>query len=218
MSKNKYYTKEEEAANTVTHGLGILLGIVGGYILINKAIGTNSGWAIMSVAVYLMGMLASYISSTFYHACHNPKRKAILRKIDHGAIYAHIAGTYTPFTLISLREADGWGWSLFAFIWLAAIIGICMSFKELKKHSNLKTICFVIMGGSILVACKPLMETLSPLGQIDALYWLIGGGVSYIIGAIFYSWTKRKYMHAVFHLFVLGGSICHMIAIYTILQ
>lgn len=214
---SKYYTKEEELANTISHGAGIILGIVGGYILLSKAIGSENGWAIGSVLAYLFGMLASYVTSTCYHGCTYEKRKSLLRKCDHSAIYLHIAGTYIPFTLIVLRNEGAWGWSLFAFICIAAIAGLIVSFVRLKDHSNLETICFVLMGGAILVAFKPLADILSQTGRLESLYWLIAGGVAYVVGALFYSWTKKKYMHTVFHLFVLAGSICHMAAIYIIL-
>ncbi len=215
--RSRYYTKTEEIANTISHAMGILLGIVGGFILLTMAAKSESSWAIASVTAYLFGMLASYVTSTCYHGCTHEKRKELLRKFDHSAIYLHIAGTYIPFILIILWTEGAWGWSLFVFICLAAIAGLIASFTNLKGHSNLETICFVIMGCSILVAFKPLYEALSATGQIEALYWLIAGGVSYITGALFYSWTKRRYMHTVFHLFVLGGSICHIIAIYLIL-
>nr|WP_321375668.1 hemolysin III family protein [uncultured Bacteroides sp.] len=213
----KRYTKGEEIANASSHGLGILLGITVGIFLMRSAFETNNRWIMVSFAIYLLGMLSSYVTSTWYHACRNEKRKALLRKFDHGAIYLHIAGTYTPFTLVVLRDSGAWGWALFSFVWLAAIAGFILSFKKLKEHSNLETICYVIMGGVILVAMKPLVDCLSPRGAINILYWLIGGGFSYIIGAIFYSLTKLRYMHSVFHLFVLGGSVCHIIAIYSIL-
>ncbi|MDR1090558.1 MAG: hemolysin III family protein [Prevotella sp.] len=215
--RSGYYTKTEEAANTISHAMGIILGIVGGYILLVMSIKSESSWAVGSVAAYLSGMLASYVTSTCYHGCTHEKRKELLRKFDHSAIYLHIAGTYIPFTLIVLRNEGVWGWSLFTFICLAAIAGLITSFTNLKRHSNPETICFVIMGCSILVAFKPLYEVLSARGQTEALYWLIAGGISYIAGALFYSWTKKKYMHTIFHLFVLGGSICHIIAIYLIL-
>jgi hemolysin III len=215
----KYYTKGEEIGNTISHGLGIILGIVGGYVLLAKAFVNGNSWSVGSVLAYLFGMLASYVTSTCYHGC-SPERKGqkeLLRKFDHGAIYLHIAGTYIPFTLLVLRNEGAWGWSLFIFICLAAIAGLIVSFTNLKDHSNLETVCFVLMGCAILVAFKPLYDVLSANGQLASLYWLIGGGISYIVGALFYSWTKRRYMHTVFHLFVLGGSVCHMIAIYIIL-
>lgn len=142
--------------------------------------------------------------------------KELLRKFDHGAIYLHIAGTYTPFTLLVMRHAGGWGWGIFSFVWLSAIVGFILSFKKLKEHSNLETVCYVAMGASILVAMKPLMDNLTEMGAVPAFWWLIGGGASYIIGAVFYS-LRKPYMHATFHLFCLGGSIGHMIAIWLIL-
>ena len=216
ITRSRFYSNEEEIANTVSHGLGILLGLTAGYVLITTAVDSGSSWAVGSVIAYLFGMLASYITSTWYHASASRKRKELLRKFDHSAIYLHIAGTYVPFTLIVLRGEGAWGWSLFAFICLAAISGLILSFAKLKEHSNLETVCYVLMGCAILVAFKPLANVLSIDGRISSLYWLIGGGVSYIVGAIFYS-TKKKYMHTVFHLFVLGGSVCHIIAIYIIL-
>lgn len=217
--KSRFYTEKEETANTISHALGIFLGFVGGYFLLSKAINDGDNWSVISVIIYLFGMFASYFTSTFYHHCNPEKenKKQFLRKLDHSAIYFHIAGTYAPFTLVVLRNEGAWGWALFTFIWLAAIGGLFMSFKRLKDHSNLETICFVLMGAAILVAFKPLYDVMSEIGCIGSLYWLIAGGVSYITGALFYSWTKRKYMHTVFHIFVLGGSICHMIAIYIIL-
>lgn len=215
--RSRKYSEREELANTLSHGIGVLLGVVAGYILLNKAFESSNGWVIGSVFVYLFGMLFSYITSTCYHGCPEGNRKALLRKFDHSAIYFHIAGTYTPFTLIVLRNAGAWGWSLLVFIWLAAICGTIFSFRKLKAHSHFETFCFVIMGGAILVAFKPLWDNLVLIDRIDSLYWLIAGGVSYIVGALFYSWTKREYMHTVFHLFVLGGSICHIVAIYIVL-
>lgn len=214
---SKYYTEKEELANTVSHGAGILLGVIGGSVLLDKAVASGSGWAIGSVIAYLFGMLASYVTSTCYHGCRHEQRKKFLRKCDHSAIYLHIAGTYIPFTLVVLRNEGAWGWSLFAFICAAAIAGLIVSFARLKDHSNLETVCFVLMGGAILVAFKPLVDVLSETGQIESLYWLIGGGVAYVVGALFYSWRKVRYMHTVFHLFVLAGSVCHLIAIYIIL-
>ncbi|MCD8042713.1 MAG: hemolysin III family protein [Tannerellaceae bacterium] len=213
----KFYTRQEEIANSVTHGAGIVLGIIAGYILLLAAVQSGNGWATGSVLVYLGGMLFSYITSTCYHACTVENRKALWRKFDHSAIYMHIAGTYAPFTLLVLRDAGAWGWSLFTFNWLAAFTGLYMSFRRLKKHSHIETICFVLMGCSILVAIQPMVRILNEAGLIQALYWLAAGGASYIMGALFYSWTKRPYMHTVFHVFVLLGSICHIYAIYLIL-
>lgn len=217
MGRKRVYSRNEELANALSHGLGILLGIVAAYVLLLKASFNTDCWAVPSVCIYLFGMLSCYIISTSYHACAVGSKKNLLQKFDHASIYLHIAGTYTPFTLVVLRDQGAWGWALFSFVWLAAFIGVFASFKRSGEHSYLETVCYVLMGGSILVAFKPLIEVLSAQSQIDALYWLIGGGASYVIGALFYSWANKKYMHTVFHFFVLGGSVCHIIAIYIII-
>ncbi len=215
--ENKRYNNVEEWANTLSHGAGILLGVIAGYFLLAKAAaGAEPKWAVACVTVYLFGMLSSYVSSTWYHGSRPGKLKELLRKFDHGAIYLHIAGTYTPFTLLVMRHAGGWGWGIFSFVWLSAIVGFILSFKKLKEHSNLETICYIAMGACILVAMKPLMDHLAEMGADPAFWWLIGGGASYIIGAVFYS-LRKPYMHATFHLFCLGGSIGHIIAIWLIL-
>ena len=153
--KNKRYSRGEELSNTLSHGAGTLLGITAGYFLLEKALANpHPYWATGCVLAYLVGMLASYISSTWYHGSRPGKRKELLRKFDHGAIYLHIAGTYTPFTLLVLRHAGGWGWGIFTFVWLSAIVGFILAFKKLKEHSNLETICFVGMGSAILVAVR----------------------------------------------------------------
>ncbi len=217
MSREKLYTVKEEIMNSSTHALGVFLGVGASFYLLSRPLVEHSRWATLAVIVYLFGMLLSYVSSTLYHGVTNPKTKKVLQKIDHAAIYIHIAGTYTPFTLVTLMNKGYWGWALFSFIWLAAIIGTFASFRKMNKHSHFETICYVLMGCAVLVAFKPLIETLGANGKIEALYWLIGGGVSYIVGALFYSFTKIRYMHSIFHLFVLGGSICHIIAIYIAL-
>lgn len=216
MIKNKRYTSGEELANTLTHALGVALGVVAGFFLLTKAVsGLHPFWAVACVVVYLAGMLASYVSSTCYHGIAPGKSKELLRKFDHGAIYLHIAGTYTPFTLLVLRHASGWGWGIFSFVWLAATVGFILSFKKLKEHSHLETICYVGMGSAILVALKPLLDCLSAMGTPSAFWWLIGGGISYVVGAFFYS-LRKPYMHALFHLFCLGGSVGHIIAIWLV--
>ena len=216
--KNHRYTNGEELANAISHGTGILLGLTAGYFLLIKAAASNDPhWAVACIAISLTGMLSSYVSSTWYHSAPPGSLKELLRKFDHGAIYLHIAGTYTPFTLLVMRNAGGWGWGIFAFVWLSAIIGFILSFTSLKEHSNLETICYVGMGAAILVALKPLMHCLSDMGATPAFWWLLGGGASYILGAVFYS-LRKPYMHSVFHLFCLGGSIGHIIAIWMILK
>ena len=209
------YTKKEEIINTLSHSAGILLGIVVGIIFLVWCFKSDSDWARAGVILYLFGMLASYITSTVYHALPlRTKAKEVLRRFDHAAIYWHIAGSYSPITLIALREQGYWGWSLFSFVWLCAIAGTIISFKHLEERSNVETFCFIGMGLSILIAFKPLVDSVSTA----AFIWIIAEGVSYITGAAFYTMNKRRYMHSVFHFFVLAGSICHIIAVWDILM
>ena len=168
----------------------------------------------IGIMLYFSGMLSSYCASTLYHAWPAGKVwKEKLRRIDHAAIYWHIAGSYSPFTLIALREQDFWGWGLFGFVWLCAVAGTVMSLNRLKEHSNLETVCFIAMGLTILVALDPLLKTTS----METILWIIAEGVCFITGAVFYSWHQRKFMHSVFHFFVLGGSICHIMAVWHLL-
>lgn len=191
------------------------MGVVFGIIFLVWCFQADNNWARVGVILYLFGMLGSYVASTLYHSMkHHSKWKERLRKWDHAAIYWHIAGSYSPLTLTALREQGYWGWSLFVFVWSCAIAGTIVSFIRLKEHSNLETFCFVGMGLSILVAFKPLMESVSQA----AVMWLIAEGVSYITGAVFYSFNKKKYMHSVFHFFVLAGSVCHIIAVWDVLM
>ena len=221
------YTRREELLNSWSHAGGIVLGVVFGIVFVVMVSRGENPWARLGVGLYLFGMLGSYIASTLYHAL--PRRsvwKERLRRWDHAAIYWHIAGSYSPLTLIALRNAAtnfsfftlpfsiNWGWGLFVFVWLCAVAGTIVSFIRLKEHSNLETFCFIGMGLSVLVAFKPLLDTVST----TAVVWLITEGVSYITGAVFYSFHKKRYMHSVFHFFVLAGSICHIIAVWDVLM
>ena len=195
------YTKKEEIWNASSHGGGILLGVVFGVIFLVWCFQADNNWARVGVILYLFGMLGSYVASTLYHSMkHHSKWKERLRKWDHAAIYWHIAGSYSPLTLVALREQGYWGWSLFIFVWACAIAGTIVSFIHLKEHSNLETFC--------------LLDSVSTA----AVIWIIAEGVCYITGAVFYSLNKKKYMHSVFHFFVLAGSVCHIIAVWDVLM
>lgn len=209
-----FYTKGEERVNTLSHAAGILMGIVVGTFFLIKCHQSGDFWATFGVWLYLFGMGASYITSTIYHALkhHNPWKKRF-RHWDHAAIYWHIAGSYSPVTLIALRENGAWGWGLFSFVWLCAIIGTIASFRKMKEHSHIETICFIVMGLSILIAFKPLFA----VAEIPC-YWIIAEGICYITGALFYSMRHRRYTHSIFHFFVLAGSACHIIAVWDILS
>lgn len=209
-----FFNHKEELWNSWSHAAGIILGVVAGAVFIAWCLHTGNIWATTGIILYLFGMLCSYVASTVYHSLSAwSKWKERLRRWDHAAIYWHIAGSYSPITLIALRECGAWGWALFVFIWTAAIAGTIMSFLRLKDHSHVETICFVAMGLSVLVAFKPLMDSVSDV----SMTWLIAEGVSYITGAVFYSLNKRRFMHTVFHFFVLLGSVCHIFAVWHIL-
>ena len=209
------YTHREEIWNTFSHAGGILLGVAVGIAFMVCVSRAGDPWATAGVVLYLFGMLASYVTSTVYHALPLRSRwKERLRRCDHAAISWHIAGSYSPLTLTALRQEGVWGWSLFCFVWLAAIGGTIVSFRQLKEHSNVETLCFVLMGLSVLVAFGPLMRTVPPA----AVAWIVAEGVCYITGAVFYSFNNRRYMHSVFHFFVLAGSLCHIIAVWDVLM
>lgn len=210
------YTRKEEIWNTWTHAGGAMMaGAVGIAFIIVVCLGNaDRMWAGIGVGLYLIGMTGSYLASTIYHALkEESKWKRRFRKWDHAAIYWHIAGSYSPITLMAMREHGYWGWVLFTFVWTCAVIGTLISFIKLKDHSNIETICFCIMGLSVLAAFKPLIDTV----QTWAVIMIILEGVSYITGAVFYSFNKTKYMHTVFHFCVLGGSVFHIIAVWDIL-
>ncbi|MBQ9667557.1 MAG: hemolysin III family protein [Prevotella sp.] len=210
------YTRGEEHWNTWSHAAGILLAVVVGVVFLVMAVRAADGWASVGVSLYLAGMLGSYVASTVYHALPAQSRwKERLRRWDHAAIYWHIAGSYSPITLTALRTEGLWGWGLFCFVWLSAIAGTIVSFRRLKEHSNVETVCFCLMGLSVLVAFKPLLDAV-PLAAVN---WIVAEGICYLAGALFYSFgRRRRYMHSVFHFFVLFGSVCHIIAVWDILM
>jgi len=210
-----HFSHREELWNSWSHAGGIALGVAFGIVFLVWCFESHNGWATAGVILYLFGMLCSYAASTIYHALSaRSVWKERLRRWDHAAIYWHIAGSYSPITLVALRGDGLWGWGLFCFVWLCAISGTVMSFRHLRDHSNVETLCFVLMGLSVLVAFGPLMHAVST----SAVVWLVAEGVAYITGAVFYTLHRRRYMHTVFHFFVLLGSICHIICVWDILM
>ena len=210
-----HFSHREELWNSWSHAGGIALGVAFGIVFLVWCFESHNGWATAGVILYLFGMLCSYAASTIYHALSaRSVWKERLRRWDHAAIYWHIAGSYSPITLVALRGNGLWGWGLFCFVWLCAISGTIMSFRHLRDHSNLETLCFVLMGLSVLVAFGPLIHAVST----SAVVWLVAEGVAYITGAVFYTLHRRRYMHTVFHFFVLLGSICHIICVWDILM
>jgi hemolysin III len=197
----------DEWANSLTHGIGFVLSCIGFILLIKIPFQEKDHWKLMNFAVYGGSLVLLYAASTFYHALRHPQFKKILRTVDHCAIYLLIAGSYTPFTMLLL--ADIWGWTLFSIVWSLAGLGIL--FKIFLKHrfKIFSTSLYLFMGWLVVIAAESLVERLHPNG----LYWLLAGGLCYTVGVIFYALDKRRFYHAIWHLFVLAGSICHYLAI-----
>ncbi|RDZ29447.1 PAQR family membrane homeostasis protein TrhA [Lysobacter silvisoli] len=197
----------EEIANALTHGLGATAALAGGAVLITLAALFGDGWQLAGAIVFGLCLLLLYVASTLYHAIQHPVAKARLKVFDHCAIYLLIAGTYTPFTLIGLRGP--WGWGLFAAIWALAFAGIVFKLFYTGRFKLLSTAIYIAMGWLVLVAIKPL------IGALDAwtLSWLLAGGACYTLGTVFYHRPSLPYSHAIWHMFVLGGSICHYISV-----
>jgi len=204
----KSYSKLEENINIITHGIGFLLSIVALVVLVIKASQVGTAITIVSVSIYGASLIVLYAASTTYHAAKTPKLRERLNIFDHASIYVLIAGTYTPYTLVVL---DGWvGWAIFGVSWGIALIGVILKLFFTGRYDRISTIAYVVMGWIIVLAVKPLIENLS----LEGLWWLLAGGVSYTVGAVLYSINKLPYNHAVFHFFVLFGSLAHFISVY----
>jgi len=216
MTIEKFYTLREERANYLTHGLALLISITATILLLRKAIIAEDDWALFAYALFGFGMIACMGSSTIYHYVQEPVRKAKLRHYDNASIYLLIAASYSPFTLILLREEEYWGWLLFALVWVIALVGITLSFRPLRRNSHLKTISYVMMGLIVLIAFRPIIEVAGTNNSMKIVYWIVAGGICYIAGAAIYATTKKEYAHAVFHLFVLLGLASHIYAAYLI--
>ena len=201
-----HYTLGEEIFNSVSHGVGVALACVGFGILIVLSALYGDAWAVSSSIVYSFSLFALYLASTLYHACPNRKVKGVLQVLDHCSIFLLIAGTYTPYTLITLRGALGW--TLFGVVWGAAIVGVVLNAIDVQKYSRISMVCYVAMGWVVVLAIRPLMASLAWNG----LVLLALGGVFYTVGIIFYV-IRRSYMHSIWHLFVLAGSVCHYLSI-----
>ena len=198
----------EEIANSITHGIGAALATAALTILLVFASLKGDAWRVVSFAIYGTSLILMYTSSTLYHAFTHKKAKRYFRIMDHSSIFLLIAGTYTPITLLALRNTD-WGWTIFGLIWGMAILGILFKFMFYGKLEKLSVVFYVLMGWLAVIAIKPMLANL-PTGL---LIWIAIGGLSYTLGIIFYSWTKLPYSHSIWHLFVLGGSISHFFGI-----
>ncbi|MFI3242041.1 MAG: hemolysin III family protein [Alphaproteobacteria bacterium] len=202
------YSKGEEIASAIIHGIGALLGVAALAILVTMASIKGDVWAIVATAIFGTSMIVLYTASTLYHAITSESAKKKLKKFDHISIYYLIAGTYTPFLLVNLRGALGW--SIFGVIWGLAITGTLLKIFTTTNGKKAWSIgLYALMGWLIIVASEALFSTLPAKG----LLFLILGGVFYTLGILFYVWKSKKYTHAIWHFFVLAGTIMHFFAI-----
>lgn len=208
MSSTSSYAPREELTNALTHGLGVVLSVVGMVLMVVYSVWHGDAWHVTSSAIFGASLIALYTTSTLYHSFRSVEMKHLLRKFDHAAIFLLIAGSYTPFLLVTLRGV--WGWSLFGVVWGLAAVGIGLKFRFAGRFRLVSTLIYLVMGWLVLIALKPLMLALPRAG----LDWLVAGGVCYSFGTLFYLAKGLPYHHAIWHLFVLGGSICHWIAVF----
>jgi hemolysin III len=207
LNWSRTQTLGEEIANSVSHGIGVLAAIVITPILIVKAIPLGAA-AIAGVSIFGVTMIVLYLASTLYHAFPHSKTKRVFRVFDHSAIFLLIAGTYTPFTLTVLPDA--WGWTLLGIIWSLAAAGVVLKSVRNVGTSKLSIALYLGMGWLAVLAAKPLYDTLPMWG----LFWLLAGGVMYSAGVLFFAYDHRvRYNHFIWHLFVLAGTACHVVAV-----
>tara|TARA_B110000046_G_scaffold186013_1_gene231353 strand:- start:6371 stop:7009 length:639 start_codon:yes stop_codon:yes gene_type:complete len=207
---NHLYSKLEEKLNVISHGFGLVLSIIAFPFLVIKSLNFEGFWEPISFIIYGLSLIILYAASTFYHAAKKPKRRRQLNIFDHAAIYVLIAGSYSPFCLVALNS--NLGWYMFVFVWLFALTGIVLKLFFTGRFDKLSTAMYLLMGWQVLFFIKPLIKNLTAEG----LQLLIAGGAFYSVGAVFYSIKRMPYNHAIFHVFVLLGSLSHFIAIYCL--
>ncbi len=206
IALKRHQTAGEEIANSISHGVGFISAIAVTPILIITAI-PYGGAAIVGASIFGSTMMVLYLSSTLYHAFPQSKTKRIFQIFDHSAIFLLIAGTYTPFTLGLLR--GGWGWTLFGIVWGVALCGVLIKSIVGTRHSRLSTALYLAMGWLVLIAVRPLWQRMPAWG----LFWLLAGGIMYSVGVLFYSMDRFRFGHFIWHLFVLAGTACHVVAV-----
>lgn len=206
------YSLGEEIFNSVSHGAGALLSVAGTVVLIVVSAVYSDAWAVVASAIYGASLIILYTMSTLYHAITNIRAKKFFRVMDHNTIFFLIAGTYTPITLVPLRGALGW--VLFGIVWGAAAVGIVFNSIDLEKFRKPSVVCYILMGWVIIIAVKPMLETVN---RLSLLYLLIGG-ILYTVGIIFYAIKKIKYFHSVWHLFTVAGSVFHYFSILLVVM
>ncbi len=206
-TSDSHYSLGEEIANSITHGIGAGLAIAGLAYLIYYSVVYGNVWHIISCAIYGTTLVLLYTVSTLYHSIPTPRFKSVMRVLDHSAIFLLIAGTYTPFMLVSLRGP--WGWTLLGIVWAAAILGILFQTALQKSWVALTVALYILMGWVVVVAIDPLLDVIPMEGFLLLLY----GGLAYTLGTAFYIWKQVRFHHAIWHIFVLAGSIFHFFAV-----
>jgi len=202
------YPETEEKLNVITHGIGFLLSVAALVLLVVRATLYGTALHIVSAAIYGSSLVVLYFASTSFHMAKNQKTRNRLNVFDHASIFLLIAGTYTPFALVTLQGP--WGWSIFGVIWGMAFAGIILKLYYTGRFNTLSTVLYVLMGWVMVIAIVPLVRALPVCG----LLWLLAGGISYTLGAVIFLLNKLPFNHAIFHVFVLMGSICHFVAVY----
>ena len=197
----------EELVNAISHGLGALLGVAGLVVLVVLAALHGDAWQVVASSIYGSTLVLLYLSSTLYHAFRGQRVKRVFQAFDHAGIFLLIAGTYTPFTLVTIRGP--WGWTLFGVIWGLGIAGAVLEVVFLDRFPRLSLAFYLAMGWAVVAAIVPLVRAMTPAG----LAWLVAGGIAYTAGTLFYRMGHRRFMHGIWHLFVLAGSICHWFAV-----
>ncbi len=208
---NEHYTLGEEIAHSVSHGIGAVLSLAALVTLLVLAIYRGTLWHVVSFAVYGVSLLLVYLASTLYHGLQKPRLRPFLRKVDHACIYLLIAGTYTPFVLVSMRNPAGL--TILAVVWGIAILGIVYKFFFINRFVVLTTLAYVAMGWMSVLIWQEMVANIPGLG----LWFLMIGGGLYTVGVIFYAMTKIRYTHAIWHGFILAASACHFVAVLTLL-
>jgi hemolysin III len=204
----RYYDPKEEKLNVITHGIGLILSIVALVLLVVYSSLYGNARQITSFSIFGASLIVLYSASTLYHYSKDPKLRNRLNIFDHASIYVLIAGTYTPFALVTLQGTVGW--IIFGVSWGLALTGIIFKLFFTGRFDKLSTITYVLMGWIIIFAIKPLVNNL----PLNGLLWLAAGGILYTVGAVLYSMNKIKYNHAIFHIFVLLGSFCHFMSVF----
>jgi hemolysin III len=207
-AQGRWLIPQGQFANTITHALGAALSVVALAFMVAYSSFDGSPYKIVSASIFGASMVALYAASTFYHISRHPDWKKFLRLVDHSCIYLLIAGTYTPFTLVTLR--GGWGWSMFGIVWGLALAGVLFKVFLINRFHYLSVAIYLGMGWLGIVALGPVVSKLS----VGGIAWIVAGGLAYTGGVAFYVWRSLPYHHAIWHLFVMAGTACHFAAVY----